>query len=64
MADKRVEILLIGKGQEAIHFAISSDGYHFKALNGDQPVLDKGMCWRTAMCSKRPIPSKVQAYSS
>ncbi|SDC15615.1 family 43 glycosylhydrolase [Niabella drilacis] len=27
------------KAEEAIRFAISTDGYHFKALNGDQPVI-------------------------
>jgi len=25
---------------ESIHFAISSDGYHYYALNGNQPVID------------------------
>jgi len=28
-----------GKDEEAIHFALSDDGYHYKALNADQPVL-------------------------
>ncbi len=28
-----------GKSEEAIHFAISKDGYHYKALNHDAPVL-------------------------
>ena len=28
------------QSQEAIHYAISSDGYRFRALNGDQPILD------------------------
>lgn len=28
-----------GKGEEAIHFAISKDGYHYYALNDDRPVL-------------------------
>lgn len=27
------------KNEEAIHFALSDDGYHFKALNHDQPVI-------------------------
>ncbi|UEG55006.1 glycoside hydrolase family 43 protein [Mucilaginibacter daejeonensis] len=27
------------KNEEAIHFALSDDGYHFKALNSDQPVI-------------------------
>ena len=27
-------------GSEAIHFAVSQDGYHYKALNGNNPVLD------------------------
>jgi type 1 glutamine amidotransferase len=27
------------KGQEAIHFALSKDGYHYTALNQDQPVI-------------------------
>jgi arabinoxylan arabinofuranohydrolase len=26
--------------EEAIHFAISTDGYNYKALNGNKPVLD------------------------
>lgn len=29
-----------GPGQEAIRFAISTDGYHYRALNDNQPVLD------------------------
>lgn len=29
-----------GKSEEAIHFAISHDGYHYKALNHDAPVLN------------------------
>lgn len=29
-----------GPGEEAIRFAISNDGYHYRALNGNQPVLD------------------------
>ncbi|HYQ56498.1 MAG TPA: family 43 glycosylhydrolase [Draconibacterium sp.] len=29
-----------GPGQEAIRFAISKDGYHYRALNDNQPVLD------------------------
>ncbi|WP_345955565.1 family 43 glycosylhydrolase [Mucilaginibacter sp. PAMB04168] len=28
-----------GKGEEEIRFAISKDGYHFKSLNRNQPVL-------------------------
>ena len=28
-----------GKGEEAIHFALSKDGYHYYALNNDRPVL-------------------------
>jgi len=28
-----------GKDEEAIHFALSDDGYHYKALNADQPVI-------------------------
>jgi arabinoxylan arabinofuranohydrolase len=28
-----------GVGEEEIHFAISNDGYNFKALNGNKPVL-------------------------
>lgn len=27
------------KNEEAIHFALSNDGYHYKALNGDKPVI-------------------------
>jgi len=27
------------KSQEAIHFALSSDGYHYVALNNDQPII-------------------------
>jgi arabinoxylan arabinofuranohydrolase len=29
-----------GAGEEAIHFALSADGYHYKALNNDKPVLN------------------------
>jgi arabinoxylan arabinofuranohydrolase len=29
-----------GAGEEAIHFAISKDGYHYFALNQDKPVID------------------------
>ncbi len=29
-----------GHGEEAIRFAVSLDGFHFKALNGNKPVLD------------------------
>ncbi|WP_246001764.1 glycoside hydrolase family protein [Mucilaginibacter gracilis] len=29
-----------GAGEEAIHFAIGTDGYHYKALNNDEPVLN------------------------
>nr|MDA3854470.1 family 43 glycosylhydrolase [Bacteroidales bacterium] len=29
-----------GPGEEQIHYAVSQDGYHFKALNGDQPIID------------------------
>ncbi|OKS85862.1 hypothetical protein RG47T_1308 [Mucilaginibacter polytrichastri] len=29
-----------GKSEEAIHFAISNDGYHYKALNHDAPVIN------------------------
>lgn len=28
-----------GKGEEAIRFALSKDGYNFKALNSNQPVI-------------------------
>lgn len=28
-----------GKGEEAIHFALSKDGYHYYALNNNNPVL-------------------------
>ena len=28
-----------GKSEEAIHFALSRDGYHYVALNGDKPVI-------------------------
>jgi sucrose-6-phosphate hydrolase SacC (GH32 family) len=27
------------KSEEAIHFALSSDGYHYVALNNDQPII-------------------------
>ena len=27
------------KGEEQIRFALSNDGYHYRALNGDQPVI-------------------------
>ena len=29
-----------GPGEEAIHYAISTDGYRFRALNGDEPILE------------------------
>ncbi|WP_254071000.1 family 43 glycosylhydrolase [Pedobacter sp. L105] len=29
-----------GKGGEAIRFALSNDGYHYRALNDNRPVLD------------------------
>lgn len=29
-----------GPNEEAIHFALSNDGYNFRALNGNQPVVD------------------------
>ena len=29
-----------GKGGEAIRFALSNDGYHFRALNSNEPVLN------------------------
>ena len=29
-----------GKDGEEIRFALSKDGYHFKALNNNQPILD------------------------
>jgi hypothetical protein len=29
-----------GPGEEAIRFAISSDGYNYKALNNNEPILD------------------------
>jgi hypothetical protein len=29
-----------GPGEEAIRFAVSMDGYHYKALNDNEPVLD------------------------
>lgn len=29
-----------GPGEEAIHFAVSLDGYNYRALNGNKPVID------------------------
>lgn len=29
-----------GPGEEAIRYAVSTDGYHYRALNDNQPVLD------------------------
>ncbi len=29
-----------GPGEEAIRFAVSTDGYNYRALNGNQPILD------------------------
>lgn len=29
-----------GPGQEQVHYAISKDGYHYRALNNNQPVID------------------------
>lgn len=45
VAQKKVAYLFAyftgnGKSEEAIHFAISNDGYHYKALNHDAPVLN------------------------
>ena len=28
------------KAEESIHFALSNDGYNFRALNGDNPILE------------------------
>ncbi|MDW7692404.1 family 43 glycosylhydrolase [Flammeovirgaceae bacterium SG7u.111] len=27
-------------GEEAIHFAVSTDGYHYRALNNNKPIID------------------------
>lgn len=32
-----------GEGQEAIHFALSNDGYNYYAVNDNQPVIDSKM---------------------
>lgn len=29
-----------GPGEESIHFAVSHDGYHYRALNENKPILD------------------------
>ena len=29
-----------GPGEEQVHYAISTDGYHYRALNGNKPVID------------------------
>jgi beta-xylosidase len=29
-----------GPGEEQVHYAISTDGYHYQALNGNKPVID------------------------
>ncbi|MFC4095365.1 family 43 glycosylhydrolase [Euzebyella saccharophila] len=29
-----------GEGEEAVHYAISPDGYHYYALNNNRPILD------------------------
>ncbi len=29
-----------GPGQEQVHYAISTDGYNYRALNGNKPVID------------------------
>jgi arabinoxylan arabinofuranohydrolase len=29
-----------GTGEESIHFALSTDGYNYKALNNNQPIID------------------------
>lgn len=31
------------KTEESIHFAISTDGYHFRALNNNQPILNSAL---------------------
>jgi hypothetical protein len=28
-----------GKGEEAVRFALSNDGYHYRALNANKPVI-------------------------
>ena len=28
-----------GEGEERIHFAVSEDGYNFRPLNGNKPVI-------------------------
>jgi len=34
-----------GPGEESIRFAVSEDGYNYRALNGNQPILDnKNIC--------------------
>jgi arabinoxylan arabinofuranohydrolase len=32
-----------GKGEEAIRFALSNDGYHFRALNNNEPVISSAV---------------------
>jgi arabinoxylan arabinofuranohydrolase len=29
-----------GRGQEQIHFAVSEDGFNYRALNGNRPIID------------------------
>jgi len=43
--DKKVAYLFAyfvgnGPGQEQVHYAISMDGYNYRALNGNKPVID------------------------
>ncbi|ULT44907.1 hypothetical protein KRR40_17270 [Niabella defluvii] len=38
------------KEDEAIRFAISTDGYHFQALNNNQPVIASSAISSTGVC--------------
>ena len=42
-----------GPGEEAIRFAISTDGYNYRALNNNEPVLDSKISANRAVCATR-----------
>ena len=44
--------------EEAVRMAVSLDGYNYKALNGNQPVLDSDRK-STRLNSSHPNPSRM-----
>ena len=41
------------RGEEAIRFALSDDGYDYKALNNDRPVISSARLPRRGACATR-----------